>query len=144
VSLPDDAVSVEQRINAPPATVFSFFSISERWLLWQGVEATIELWPGGLLRVNVTGDGFAAGRILEVVQGRRLTFTWGWESPNHPVPPGSSTVTIELVPDGAGTLLRLTHTGLPPDFIDLHREGWELYIGRLQAIAIGDDGEPIT
>jgi hypothetical protein len=39
------------------------------------------------------------------------------------------------VPDGSGTLLRLTHTGLPPDFVDLHRQGWELYVGKLQALA---------
>ncbi|HEX8917295.1 MAG TPA: SRPBCC family protein [Chloroflexota bacterium] len=131
----EDIVLVERHINASPATVFSFFSNSERWLLWQGVEATIELRPGGLFRVNVSGDGFAAGRILEVIPNRRLVFTWGWEMSDHGVPPGSSTVRIELLPDGSGTLLRLTHTGLPPESVDLHQQGWDLYTGRLQAVA---------
>lgn len=131
----DAVVSVERHINASPATVFSFFESTERWLLWQGVEGTIELRPGGLFRLNVSGDGFASGRVVEVIRDQRLIFTWGWEKSDMPVPPGSSTVEIELVPDGSGTLLRLTHTGLPPDFVDLHRQGWELYVGKLQALA---------
>jgi uncharacterized protein YndB with AHSA1/START domain len=72
-----------------------------------------------------------------VIRDQRLIFTWGWEKPDVPVPPGSSTVEIELVADGSGTLLRLTHSGLPPDFVVLHRQGWELYIGKLQAVAGG-------
>lgn len=133
----DEVVRVERRINASPATVFSFFSSGERWLQWQGVEATIELRPGGLFRMNVSGDGFATGRFVEVVPDRRLVFTWGWEIPERRIPPGSSTVEIELLPDGNGTLLRLTHSGLPPDWVELHRQGWELYLSRLQIVATG-------
>jgi uncharacterized protein YndB with AHSA1/START domain len=140
----DEVVSVERHINATPATVFSFFSSSERWLQWQGVEATIELRPGGLFRMNVSGDGFAVGRFLEVVPERRLKFTWGWEMPEHRIPPGSSTVEIELVPEGTGTLLRLTHTGLPPDWVDEHRQGWEKHISILEVVAAGGAGEPVA
>jgi uncharacterized protein YndB with AHSA1/START domain len=137
----DETAFVERYINASPATVFSFFSSSERWLQWQGVEATIELRPGGLFRMNVSGDGFAVGRFLEVVNDRRLKFTWGWEKPERQIPPGSSTVEIELLPRNGGTLLRLTHTGLPPDWVELHREGWETYIAKLEVIA---SGEPVV
>jgi uncharacterized protein YndB with AHSA1/START domain len=131
----DPPAVVERYIAAAPATVYSFFSSSQRWLLWQGVEATIELKPGGLFRMNVTGDGFATGRFLEIVPNRRLIFTWGWEMPERGIPPGSSRVVIELLPEGTGTLLRLTHSGLPPDWIELHRQGWDLYLGKLQIIA---------
>jgi uncharacterized protein YndB with AHSA1/START domain len=133
----DRAASVEWYIAATPTTVFSFFSSSERWLLWQGVEATIELKPGGLFRMNVSGDGFAVGRFLEIMPNRRLKFTWGWEMPERRIPPGSSTVEIELLPQGTGTLLRLTHTGLPPDWVELHRQGWEKHIGMLEAVVAG-------
>ncbi|PZS03859.1 MAG: hypothetical protein DLM70_08470 [Chloroflexi bacterium] len=118
-----NVASVERRIAASPATVFSFFSSSDRWLLWQGVEATIELKPGGLFRMNVSGDGLATGRFLEIVPEQRLKFTWGWEMPERRIPPGSSLVEIDLRPEGSGTLLRLTHTGLPPDWVELHRQG---------------------
>jgi hypothetical protein len=64
-----------------------------------------------------------------------VRFTWGWEIPERAVPPGSSTVAIELQPEGAGTRLRLSHTGLPPDWVEPHQQGWELYVGHLQDVA---------
>jgi uncharacterized protein YndB with AHSA1/START domain len=135
-------VVVERRIAATPATVFSFFSDATRWLRWQGLEAQIELEPGGLFRMNVRGDGFASGIFLEVVPERRLVFTWGWEDEALGVPPGSSVVEIELEPEGDGTLLRLTHRDLPSDAVEIHREGWEHYTSRLAVISEGGDPEP--
>lgn len=54
--------------------------------------------------------------------------------------PGSTTVVIELVPDANGTLIRLTHKGLPTDQVDIHRYGWEHYVTRLAAVA--DERDP--
>ncbi len=138
------SVLVERYIDASPATVFSFFTSTERWLLWQGTEATIELRPGGVFRVNVTGDGFASGRFLEVEHNRRVSFTWGWEKPDIPIPPGASTVEIELVPQESGTLLRLTHTGLPPEWVEQHQGGWDLFMGRLADTVAGSSDESIA
>src|SRR5262249_9046435 len=53
-----DLVTVRRRVRASPATVFSFFTDPQRWLSWQGVDATIEPRPGGLFRMNVRGDGY--------------------------------------------------------------------------------------
>lgn len=79
------------------------------------------------------GAQVASGRVVEVIPERRLVFTWGWEGARSPVPPGSTTVVIEQEPDGAGTLLRLTHTDLaPPQVAEHHREGWERYLERLE------------
>ena len=135
-------VVVERRIAASPATVFSFFSDATRWLGWQGVEAEIELEPGGVFRMNVRGDGFASGTVIEVVPDRRLVFTWGWEEESLGVPPGSTVVEIELEPDGEGTFLRLTHRELPRPAIEIHRHGWEHYMSRLEVIAEGGDPGP--
>jgi uncharacterized protein YndB with AHSA1/START domain len=137
-----EPVVVQRRIAASPATVFSFFSDVTRWLRWQGLEARIEPETGGAFRMNVRGDGFAAGRFLEVVPGRRLVFTWGWEEETLGIPPGSTVVEIELEPDGDGTLLRLTHRDLPNGAADRHRHGWEHYIGRLVVVAEGGDPGP--
>lgn len=133
--MPDDVV-VERRVSVPPEQVFAFLTSADKWKAWQGTEAEIELVPGGLWRVNVTGDGFASGRVVEVVDNERVVFTWGWEE-GPPVPPGSTTVTIELIPDGDGTLIRLTHSGLSPDQVELHRHGWEHYAARLAAVGEG-------
>ena len=137
----DGAVVVERHVSVPPDKVFAYFTDAGRWTAWQGTEAEVELVPGGLWRVNVTGDGFASGRVVEVVENERVVFTWGWEQ-GPPVPPGSSTVTIELVPQNGGTLIRLTHSGLPPDEIKIHRYGWEHYLTRLAAVGEGRDPGP--
>ena len=93
--------------------------------------------------MNVTGDGFASGRLVEIVENERVVFTWGWEQ-GPPVPPGSTTVAIELIPDGDGTVIRLTHSALPPDQIEIHRYGWEQYVPRLAAVSEGRDPGPNT
>jgi uncharacterized protein YndB with AHSA1/START domain len=142
--LSDDSTElvVERRVAASPATVFSFFADRDRWLRWQGVEADIDPRPGGLFRMNVRGDGFASGRFVEIEPDRRVVFTWGWEMPGNPVAPGSSTVEIELIPDEGETIIRLIHRGLPDEAFELHREGWEHYIGRLGSRAAGEDPGP--
>jgi uncharacterized protein YndB with AHSA1/START domain len=140
-SRPDELV-VERRVSVPPDQVFAYFTDAHRWMRWQGVDAQLELQPGGVWRVNVTGDGYASGRIIEVVDNRRIVFTWGWERDDSPLPPGSSTVAIDLVPDGEGTIIRLTHSGLPPDSIEIHQVGWENYATRLAAVAEGRDPGP--
>lgn len=132
----DDELVVERHVAASPQKVFTYFTDSSKWLRWQGTEAEIELVPGGVFRVNVTGDGFASGRVIEVVENERVVFTWGWEQ-GPPVAPGATTVAIELVPDGDGTLIRLTHSNLPPEQIELHRHGWEHYVARLGAVSEG-------
>lgn len=136
-------VVVTRRIDASPATVFSFFTDLERWTSWQGVDGAIDARPGGLVRLRMPGGEIASGRFVEVVPERRLVFTWGWEGEAPPVPPGSSTVVIELEADSSGTLLRLTHSGLaPPPVAEHHREGWERYLDRLRTRAEGGDPGP--
>ena len=122
----DLIVRRETRIAAPPAAVFALLTDPEKILRWMGTEAQLEPQPGGLYLVNVTGARFARGSFREVV------------------PPGSSLVEIDLMdqpPDG--TLLRLTHTGLPnADQCAGHAEGWAHYLGRLAEVAAGRNPGP--
>lgn len=133
---------VERRVAATPATVFRFFTDAELWMRWQGTDAQIEARVGGVFRVNVRGDGFASGRFVEVVDGRRVVFTWGWEAEDLPIEPGSTTVEIDLVADGDGTIVRLTHKGLPVEMFNEHEGGWTHYIGRLAEVSEGRDPGP--
>jgi uncharacterized protein YndB with AHSA1/START domain len=139
----DDAVVVRRTIRARPETVFSFFTDRDRWLSWQGQEAEIDPRPGGVFRMNVRGDGWASGRFTVVEPPHRIAFTWGWEGDTSPVPPGSSTVEVTLDPDGTGgTLITLVHSGLPDAAVEMHRDGWTHYMGRLVVRAAGGDPGP--
>jgi uncharacterized protein YndB with AHSA1/START domain len=136
-------VVVTRVIAASPATVFSFFTDIERWIAWQGVAGEIDARTGGALQITMPGGQVASGRFIEVIPEQRLVFTWGWEGEDPPVRPGSTTVVIELEPDGAGTLLRLTHSALaPPPVAEHHRAGWENYLERLKTRAEGRDPGP--
>jgi uncharacterized protein YndB with AHSA1/START domain len=136
---------VTRLIAASPATVFSFFTDLERWTSWQGVDGELDARPGGAFRIRMPGDQVASGRFLEIVPEQRLVFTWGWEGDAPPVPPGSTTVTIELEHNEMGTLVRLTHGPLvPPPVAEHHRQGWERYLERLRVRAEGGDPGPDT
>ena len=138
-----DVVLLQRAIKARPATVFSFFTDRDRWLSWQGISAEIDARPGGVFRMNVRGDGWVSGLFTAVEPYRRIVFTWGWEGPDSPVPPGSSTVEVTLEPDGDdGTLLTLVHSGLPVPALDTHRDGWNHYLDRLTVRATGGDPGP--
>jgi uncharacterized protein YndB with AHSA1/START domain len=103
VAVNEERVPVERevRIDAPPEVIFKFFVDPEQMIRWKGVEATLDPRPGGIYRVNVTGADVVRGEYVEVSPNERVVFTWGWEGEGNPVPPGSSTVEITLVPDGA-------------------------------------------
>ena len=56
---------------------------------------------------------------------------------------GASTVEVTLTPIAAGTHVRLVHRGLRVSEVrDQHREGWQLYLGRLGVSISGGDPGP--
>ena len=137
----DPELWVERRIAAPPSSVYAFLTESARWARWQGSKAVVEAVPGGAFVMTLDDGTTAEGRFVTLEPNRRVVFTWGWRG--HPtVPPGSTTVEIELAADGDGTLVRLIHRGLPREARDLHRAGWDHYLPRLAAVAEGQDPGP--
>lgn len=134
-------VNSEIRIDAAPEAIFPFLIDPQKIVRWKGVDATVEASPGGVYRVNVTGVKHAVGEYLEVDAPNRVVFTWGWEG-DEQLPPGSSTVTIELISDGDGTIVRLTHSGLPEGADAAQLQGWEHFLPRLAIVASGGDPGP--
>ncbi len=127
-------VEVVQRIAASPATVFSYLVEPAKFSAWMGVGAELDPRPGGRVRIDVDGEHFALGEFREVDAPHRVVMSWGWEK-NDAVPPGSTIVEITLTPDGAGTILRLRHLGLPGEEEKRsHEGGWRQYIGKLAAV----------
>jgi len=138
----DLVVRRETHIAAPPTAVFALLTDPEKILRWMGTEAQVEPKPGGLYLVNVTGTRFARGSFREVVPVHRLAYSFGWDG-SEVVPPGSSLLEIDLIEQPNGTLLRLTHSGLPnAEQCASHAEGWAHYLGRLAEVAAGRDPGP--
>ena len=138
-------VEREVRIAAAPATVFEFFTDPDKMIQWKGRKAELDPRPGGIYRVDINDQAVARGEYLEVDPPHRVVFTWGWEGGEgeHAVPPGSSRVEVTLEPDGEGTLVRLRHHDLPDEALEIHGQGWDLFLGRLTKAAVGEDPGPL-
>ena len=129
----------ETHIAAPPAIVFAFLTDPEKIVSWMGTEVETELHPGGLYLVKGIGGRVARGAFREVVPVHRLAYSFGWDG-DEEVPPGSSLVEIDLIDRDGGTLLRMTHSGLPNAATCAgHDAGWAHYLGRLAIAAAGRD-----
>jgi uncharacterized protein YndB with AHSA1/START domain len=136
-------VEREVAIAASPETVWHFLVDEEKATRLMGETASFDARPGGLYRVGVIPGNTARGEFVELDPPRRLVFTWGWEpgpQANSAVPPGSSTIEIDLVPDGDGTTLRFVHRDLPSaEAAQSHAHGWDHYLERLRVAAAGGD-----
>ena len=127
----------ETQIAAPPATVFAFLTDPEKILGWMGTEAKTEMHPGGLYLLKGVHGRAARGAFREVVPVHRLAYSFGWDG-DEEVPPGSSLIEIDLIDRDGGTLLRMTHSGLPNAAQSAgHDKGWAHYLGRLAMAAAG-------
>jgi uncharacterized protein YndB with AHSA1/START domain len=133
----DDAVVRRIDVRAPATAVYEMFTDPARLVRWIGIRALLEPRPGGVFRFELMPGEFCSGRYVELVPGRRIVFTWGWESGAIAVEPGSSTVEVDLEERDGVTRLTLTHRDLPPAVRHLHDEGWETFLARLAIAAEG-------
>jgi uncharacterized protein YndB with AHSA1/START domain len=133
-------VECEVRIDASPETVFDFFTDPAKAVRWMGSRATLDPRPGGLYRVEMDEQWIAIGEYVEVDPPHRVVFTWGWKDDLEGMPPGSSTVEINLTPDGGATVVQLVHRDIPtPEAAENHRGGWNKFLPRLAIVATGGD-----
>ena len=134
------SLTLKRRINAPPAKVFAAFTEPQtiaRWFGPQGVtdvQAETDLRVGGRYRIvaKMANDEHSVGGVYrEIVPNEKLVYTWAWKS----TPERESLVTITFKPDGAGTLLTLTHEQFfDADARDRHQHGWSGALDKLEKL----------
>jgi uncharacterized protein YndB with AHSA1/START domain len=126
-------------IDASPETVWEFFVDPQKLMRWKGINAELDPQAGGSYFCEVIPGHVARGEYIELDRPNRLVFTWGWDG-NDGVPPGSSTIEVELASDGEGTSLRFVHRDLPSaESVASHAHGWDHYLPRLELAAAGRD-----
>jgi uncharacterized protein YndB with AHSA1/START domain len=120
-----DAVVSEVRIAAPPERVFQALIDPKQVMAWWNDENcriknfSIEPRRGGKwtydtghadFNVNGVSKFHCEGEVLEYDPPRSLAYTWiaNW----HEVKSRRTVVRWELTPDGAGTRVRVSHSGL--------------------------------
>jgi uncharacterized protein YndB with AHSA1/START domain len=136
-------IRVERRIAAAAERVFDAW-LDPKWIgrfmfgphLRDEQIVSLENEPrvGGQFHYKVTRGGQEidhTGTYREIERPRRLVFTWGVDAEQGDL----SVVTIELAPDGDGTVLTLAHQ-LNPDwseYAERTQQGWRKIVGDLAA-----------
>ncbi|MFP1624999.1 SRPBCC family protein [Streptomyces sp. 5K101] len=139
------SIEREIRIDATPEVVYAVVSRPEHLREWWPDEAELEPVPGATGVISF-GDGTTQEAtvvpvtVVEADPPRRFSFRWVYDEGEDATPANSLLVTFELVPSGAGTLLRLTEAGfrekgweaavLEEQYRD-HVSGWDHFLPRL-------------
>jgi uncharacterized protein YndB with AHSA1/START domain len=112
-------------IDAPPETVWRALTDAGVMEEWGAGSASMDPRPGGLFS-QWGGDIY--GTVTEVAPGDRLVEEWyggEWAEPSIAV--------FVLSEHGEGTLLDLTHTGVPDDQLAEFDAGWDdYYLGAIK------------
>ncbi|HEY1995499.1 SRPBCC domain-containing protein [Paraburkholderia sp.] len=133
------SLSLRRHIKASPARIFRAWTEPAQILKWirpadtEMLHAEMDARVDGRFRMLMRGasgeEHDVSGRYLEVVPDARLVFTWAWRS----TPERESLVTIDLRPDGEGTLLTLTHEQFFDEAArDRHQQGWNSWLDCLE------------
>jgi uncharacterized protein YndB with AHSA1/START domain len=141
------SIEREIHVDASPEIVFDVISSPEHirgW--WNGAETDVSPTVGDVAEI-AWGRGTADPHIeqmtvVEAQPPRLFSFRWVYEGAAVATPTNSLLVTFELVPSGAGTLIRLTETGfrekgweaavLEAAYAD-HVNGWDIFVPSLAA-----------
>jgi uncharacterized protein YndB with AHSA1/START domain len=121
-------------ICALRSTVFEFFTNSDLFASWFGRGSSIQPRQGGKVVICYPGEVVAGGEVLEMVDGERIVFTYGYES-GKPIPLGASRVSIFLADHPEGTEVRLKHDFSDPAMRDAHDSGWRYQMALFANVA---------
>lgn len=138
---------IERVINASQETLFELWTDTEKIKSWLVDEAELDPRPGGIFNLRMGGkvvEGEKAsklamnGHFLVLEPHSHLEFTWGFAEERIGVPPESSTVAVDFIPQATGTLVRISHSGLPEGRDSSpfsERKGWNIMIEHLEKAA---------
>jgi uncharacterized protein YndB with AHSA1/START domain len=145
------SIEREMHVDATPEVVYEVISTPEHLREWWPDEAELDPVPGasGVVSFGDTSAPDAKVVSLTVMEAdppRRFSFRWTHDKDEVATSANSLLVTFELVPAGAGTLLRFTETGfreqgweaavLEEQYRD-HVTGWDHFLPRLVTYVTG-------
>jgi len=124
----DDRIVLQGGLPMPPDEVFAAFTAPDRLTAWWPEEADVDLQIGGAYRLSWPHQEWSLrGRYLEIQAPTRLRFTWSWDHEQTP----ERTVTIDLAPSGAGSVITVDHTCGSKEEGQSYIDGWQFFLSRL-------------
>jgi uncharacterized protein YndB with AHSA1/START domain len=118
---PSDSISLSLHLPQEPKRVFAaWMDPREHAQFTGGGAATIEPWTGGRFTAF---EGEVHGIFLGVDAGVRIVQTF--RTPDFPREMRDSRVTVSFEPHAGGTMLRITHSDVPPSLLKKLQRAWE-------------------
>ena len=142
------SIQRELFVDAPPEVVYEVVSNPRHVTEWWADAATYRAVPGSTGTISF-GDVDEGGNVMtlivvEAVPPRTFSFRWTHDAEEAADVGNSLLVTFELVPSGAGTVLKFSETGfrergweaavLETNYRD-HATGWKHFLPRLSSYA---------
>ncbi|MEU6237049.1 SRPBCC family protein [Kitasatospora sp. NPDC047058] len=139
------SIEREIHVEAAPEVVYEVISTPEHLREWWPDDAELEPVAGATGTVTF-GDRDSPDAnvvpltVVEADPPRRFSFRWVYEDGEAAGPANSLLVTFELIPSGAGTLLRFCETGFRErgweaavleQAYNEHASGWDHFLPRL-------------
>ena len=134
------SIEREIHVEATPEVVYEVISTPEHLRGWWPDEAELDPVPGGAGVISFGEAKVVPLTVMEADPPRRFSFRWAYEHGEAATSANSLLVTFELIPSGAGTLVRFTETGfrergwetavLEQQYRD-HASGWDHFLPRL-------------
>jgi uncharacterized protein YndB with AHSA1/START domain len=128
-------VDLDEYLAAPPEKVWKALTdpaLLARWLMPNDFEPRVGKRFTFFPDCPASWEGNVACEVLELVAGERMVWSWQTKGMDRP-----TRVAFELSPRGAGTRLRLRHTGEADEPIVRDLEGgWPGKVDRLRALDI--------
>jgi uncharacterized protein YndB with AHSA1/START domain len=125
-------------ICAPREAVYRFFTDSERFARWWGAGSRIDPRAGGELVIRYPDGVIAGGQVVEMDEGKRIVFTYGYADPKKPIPLGGSRVEVVLDEIAEGTRVTLRHSNVPPETVAEHAPGWRFQLSLFAKVVAAD------
>jgi uncharacterized protein YndB with AHSA1/START domain len=141
-TMTDLTIEREILIEAHAAVVWRTITEPEQITQWFADRVELDVRPGGEGTFVFEEMENTAALVVDTVDPpHRFTFRWAYHDGEAPVPGNSVLVDFTLTAEGdERTRLRVTETGLDTigwsdddkaRYVDEHREGWDLHLGRL-------------
>jgi uncharacterized protein YndB with AHSA1/START domain len=128
-------VVVTQHVPAPPSRVYRAWTDPVElagwwWPQWPDTTYVVDARVGGAYRIRSESVGVGVHGVFTALdEPDRIALTWVWEDGEELS--GEDAVTVDLVAQGGGTLVTVTHDVSSPDDADGYVQGWTDVLGRL-------------
>lgn len=118
-------------ISSDATQIFGYLSDPQKLTAWFPDQAIIQQQLGGKYHFRWTGtEGIWSGVVTEFIRGNTLAYTW--QPPDELY---ETNVRFKLFPQGAQTLVELTHSGFTSsESLEKAVKAWDFYLRNLKSV----------